>query len=350
MLTEENGEQVVKIIDFGLAKKILPSGEASGAFTIAGGFVGTAEFASPEQIREADLDTRSDIYSLGATFFFMLTGRPPFTGAAGEVMSHQLYKAIPLEPLSTQPSIIVELVQRMMEKEREKRPQTAADLRQLIESASRQLSVSPGADRFRLIEPKEETPQGQWFRALDEHRCQPVDVFVFAREFVTDASFLATVRTQADLARNASHPLLRVIESLEETTERTFLVEEPELRLSLQELLRTRQQLTPSEVGTLMTRLAPLTDHAQNQGLLLLDLTLRGIRLKPTIAVENATNSLEPSHRLLEIGRAEGGSDRFLPCCVGLRRTRQRGDLARRSDPAERRNYYRPEKQLPTFT
>jgi serine/threonine protein kinase len=84
MLTEENGEQVVKIIDFGLAKKILPSGEASGAFTIAGGFVGTAEFASPEQIREADLDTRSDIYSLGATFFFMLTGRPPFIGATGK--------------------------------------------------------------------------------------------------------------------------------------------------------------------------------------------------------------------------------------------------------------------------
>ena len=86
MLTEEHGEQVVKIIDFGLAKKILASGEVSGAFTIAGGFVGTAEFASPEQIREGDLDARSDIYSLGATFFFMLTGKPPFTGAAGEVM------------------------------------------------------------------------------------------------------------------------------------------------------------------------------------------------------------------------------------------------------------------------
>jgi hypothetical protein len=294
MLTEENGEQLVKIIDFGLAKKILPSGEASGAFTIAGGFVGTAEFASPEQIREADLDIRSDIYSLGATFFFMLTGRPPFTGATGEVMSQQLYKEIPLEPLSKQPLIVIELVQRMMEKEREKRPQNAADLRQLFESALRQISVRPGADRFRLMEPKEETPHGQWFRALDEHRGQPVDVFVFTRDLVADAAFLATLRTQAEVVRNASHPLLRAIQSLEETTERTFLVEDPELGLSLQGLLRTRQQLTPSEVGTLMMRLAPLADYAQNQNLRLLDLTLRGIRLNPTAATDKATKLLEP--------------------------------------------------------
>jgi parallel beta-helix repeat protein len=289
MLTEENGEQVVKIIDFGLAKKILPSGEASGAFTIAGGFVGTAEFASPEQIREADLDTRSDIYSLGATFFFMLTARPPFTGAAGEVMSHQLYKAIPLEPLSNQPAIIVELVQGMMEKQREKRPQSAADLRQLIETGLRQISAAAGTDRFRLMEPKAETPQGQWFRALDEHRDRPVDVFVFARDLVADPAFLLTLRTQAELVRNASHPLLRAIHSLEEATERTFLVEDAELELSLQELLRTRQQLTPSEVGILMTRLASLTDYAERQGLLLLDLTLRGIRLNPVAAADNAT-------------------------------------------------------------
>jgi hypothetical protein len=144
------------------------------------------------------------------------------------------------------------------------------------------------------VEPKEETPQGQRFRASDEHRGQAVDVFVFARELVADAAFLANLRTQADLVRNASHPLLRAIQSLEETAERTFLVEDPELELSLQELLRIRQQLTPSEVGTLMTRLAPLADYAQNQNLRLLDLTLRGIRLNPTAATDNATNLQEP--------------------------------------------------------
>jgi hypothetical protein len=286
MLTEENGEQIVKIIDFGLAKKILPSGEVSGAFTIAGGFVGTAEFASPEQIRESDLDVRSDIYSLGATLFFLLTGRPPFTGAAGEVMSHHLYKAIPLEPLSNQPPVVLELVQRMMEKEREKRPQSAAELRQLIESSLQQLSVPAGGERFRLMEPKGETPQGQWFHALDECTGRPVEVFVFNRDVVSDSAFLATLRTQAALVRNAAHPLLRTIHSLEETAEHTLLTEEAELQLSLQELLRHRQQLTPSEAAILLTRLAPLADHAQRQSLGFVDLTLRGIRLSTSAEVD----------------------------------------------------------------
>ncbi len=302
MLTDENGDQVVKIIDFGLAKKILPAGEVSGAFTIAGGFVGTAEFASPEQIRETDLDARSDIYSLGATLFFMLAGRPPFTGAAGEVMSHHLYKAIPLEPLSDQPSAAIELVQRMMEKDREKRPQNAAELRQLIESSLRQLSAPADLDRFRLVEPKEETPQGQWFRALDERTSQPVEVFIFDRGLVSDATFLATLRTQAELVVKAAHPLLRGILSLEETTEHTFLVEEMELGLSLQELLRKRQQLTSSEVAILLTRLASLADYAQGQGLSLLDLTLRGIRLSTSAATDIATPVLDlDSWKALEL-------------------------------------------------
>jgi parallel beta-helix repeat protein len=293
MLTDENGEQVVKIIDFGLAKKILPAGEISGAFTIAGGFVGTAEFASPEQIREADLDARSDIYSLGATLFFMLAGRPPFTGAAGEVMSHHLYKAIPLEPLSNQPSAVIDLVQRMMEKDREKRPQNAAELRQLIESSLRQLTAANGPDRFRLIEPREETLQGEWFRALDERSQQPVDVFIFNRDLASDATFLATLRMQTELVRNAAHPLLRGILSLEETAERTFLVEEGESGLALQELLRKRQQFTPAEVAILLTRLAPLADCAQRQSLSLLDLTLRGIRLRDSAATGDATLLLD---------------------------------------------------------
>ncbi len=303
MLTEEEDEQIVKIIDFGLAKKIHPSGEASGAFTIAGGFVGTAEFASPEQIRESDLDVRSDIYSLGATLFFILIGRPPFTGAAGEVMSYHLYKAIPTEALSNQPESVVELVQRMMEKEREKRPQTAAELRHLIEGTLRDLSAPAGAERFKLKEPQEETPQGQWFHALDERTDEPVEVFIFNRDILSSPGFLAALRTQIELVRNTPHPLLRTVYALEETADRTFLVEEAEFGLSLQDLLRTRQQLTPPEVAILLTRLAPLADHAQRQGLRLVDLTLPGIRLRssarsadhdPTPLAERRLDSWKP--------------------------------------------------------
>jgi parallel beta-helix repeat protein len=322
MLTEESGEQVVKIIDFGLAKKIQQSGEVSGAFTIAGGFVGTAEFASPEQIRESDLDVRSDIYSLGATLFYLLAGKPPFTGAAGEVMSLHLYKAVPLERLVERPAPVVELIGGMMEKEKEKRPQNAAELRQMIEACLRQVPAASGepvsretdgpdnsgAERFKLLEPKEETSEGQWFQALDQSNGQSVDVFVFNRD--VDSAFVSSLRTQAELLRKAPHPLLRAICSFEETGDRTFLVEEAELQVSLQEVLRTKGQLAPREVAPLLTRLADLADHAHRHNLRLVDLTLRGIRLggssvgtrsrasaegpEPVPAIESAELKVDP--------------------------------------------------------
>src|SRR5215813_4877215 len=130
MLVDEEGEKVVKVIDFGLAKSAKREGEDSGTLTVGGGFVGTPHFASPEQLEERDIDTRSDIYSLGATLYYMITGRPPYSGSVAQIMSQHLYKPLPLEPLEGSPSCVVELIQRMMEKDREKRPQTPADVRQ----------------------------------------------------------------------------------------------------------------------------------------------------------------------------------------------------------------------------
>ena len=65
-----------------------------------GGFVGTPHFASPEQVEEGDVDVRSDIYSLGATLYFVLTGQSPFSGSIGQIMSQHLYKPLPMEPLA----------------------------------------------------------------------------------------------------------------------------------------------------------------------------------------------------------------------------------------------------------
>src|SRR5580700_3047689 len=132
MLVDEEGERVVKVIDFGLAKSIKREGEDSGTLTVGGSFVGTPHFASPEQLEERDIDSRSDIYSLGATLYYMIAGRPPYSGSVAQIMSQHLYKPLPLEPLEGSPSCLVGLVQRMMEKDRAKRPQTPAELRQEI--------------------------------------------------------------------------------------------------------------------------------------------------------------------------------------------------------------------------
>src|SRR5947207_3286311 len=78
----ENGGLTVKVIDFGVAKAVA---EKTNAMALThGGFVGTPAFASPEQFTNTPVDVRSDIYSLGATLWFLLTGHMPFTGGTVE--------------------------------------------------------------------------------------------------------------------------------------------------------------------------------------------------------------------------------------------------------------------------
>jgi len=79
----EEAETVVKVIDFGVAKALVEKPDAMGL--THGGFVGTPAFASPEQFTNAQVDVRSDIYSLGVTLWYLLTGHRPFEGATIEV-------------------------------------------------------------------------------------------------------------------------------------------------------------------------------------------------------------------------------------------------------------------------
>jgi len=88
----------VKIIDFGLAKAVA---DAGGEMDITyGEFVGTPNFASPEQFESGPVDVRSDIYSLGATLWFALTGKTPFAGRnIEEIRRVQKLAALPTEQL-----------------------------------------------------------------------------------------------------------------------------------------------------------------------------------------------------------------------------------------------------------
>src|SRR5215469_15847005 len=80
--TAQQSVPTVKVIDFGVAKAIA---EKTNAMSLThGGFVGTPAYASPEQFTDAPVDVRSDIYSLGATVWYLLTGHRPFEGATSE--------------------------------------------------------------------------------------------------------------------------------------------------------------------------------------------------------------------------------------------------------------------------
>ena len=89
---------LVKIIDFGLAKAIHTQTDPRSL--THDGFVGTPDFASPEQFGHSALDVRSDIYSLGETLWFALTGKTPFAGrSVDEIHRAQKSNALPMEQL-----------------------------------------------------------------------------------------------------------------------------------------------------------------------------------------------------------------------------------------------------------
>jgi serine/threonine-protein kinase len=80
-----------KLMDFGFVKPKIETIE-----TEPGMVLGTPDYISPEQAQgKTDIDIRSDIYSLGATFWHMMTGSPPFTGTGSTVMRAHLVKGIP---------------------------------------------------------------------------------------------------------------------------------------------------------------------------------------------------------------------------------------------------------------
>src|SRR6266576_1602 len=111
----EKAETVVKVIDFGVAKALVEKPDAMGL--THGGFVGTPAFASPEQFTEARVDVRSDIYSLGATLWYLLTGNRPFQGTTIEqIRASQHSQALPIEQLKAArvPSKLVSLLVAML--------------------------------------------------------------------------------------------------------------------------------------------------------------------------------------------------------------------------------------------
>ncbi len=133
-----------KILDFGLAKLAYDrrtavetvAGEAlttaSPRLTTAGTAVGTVAYMSPEQARGEELDQRSDLFSLGAIFYEMATGRIPFEGNTSAVIFQGILDRNPRPPLDLNPSLpfkLEEIIAKALEKDMELRYQSAAEIR-----------------------------------------------------------------------------------------------------------------------------------------------------------------------------------------------------------------------------
>jgi serine/threonine-protein kinase len=134
-------ELQAKIIDFGLAKAIADAGGEPDL--THGQFVGTPNFASPEQFGSGRVDARSDIYSLGATLWFALTGLAPHAGSTiEEIRDRQELDQLPVARLVARkvPDPVVKLLRSTLAVDPGKRPGSARELMEALESCRHKLN------------------------------------------------------------------------------------------------------------------------------------------------------------------------------------------------------------------
>src|ERR1700690_942853 len=175
-----------KILDFGLAKR---TDRAGGAKTEAGDSalltrslgnenltspgmtIGTIAYMSPEQARAEELDARTDLFSYGAVLYEMATGRPPFAGNSSAVIYEAILNKNPPPPQRSGdelPEKFVDIIDKALEKDRELRYQSAAEMRADLKRLKRQTSSHSSVAVTKAVasDPRHRWPHRSWLALL----------------------------------------------------------------------------------------------------------------------------------------------------------------------------------------
>jgi serine/threonine protein kinase/Tfp pilus assembly protein PilF len=153
--SDASGALTVKLIDYGVAK-VMGSQAEPGLEQTQAGFIGTPAFASPEQFAGAGqlpIDTRSDIYALGVTLWYLLTGRTPFVGRTMEEIRARQTDELPMEQLKRlhPPGQVIALLKSMLAPDPKDRPQSARELLSAVHRCYERLNPRARSRRRRVM-------------------------------------------------------------------------------------------------------------------------------------------------------------------------------------------------------
>jgi tRNA A-37 threonylcarbamoyl transferase component Bud32 len=331
-VANRTGSIDVKLIDFGLAKGAGMETLDASRITLTRDFVGSPAFSSPEQCQTKRLDVRSDIYSLGVTLWYLISGKRPFSGSIGEVIVAQVTQPPPFDQLAQVPEPVLALLRRMLAKSPGERFQTPEELQDAIEQTaaglSSQLNAVPEgiaakatpatgellsnqrrkdapnvmlatlasplfdtylatsvgallANRYRLLNEEREGNGGRLFLARDE-QAQPdqpseIAVKLLHPGITADGRLLDLLEKELEVIGQAAHPHLFRYFRLERGVSAPFLVREWKHGFLLYDLLRRRHSLRPQQLPKVLGPLAATVDFVASRGLGLVDVSVRKI-------------------------------------------------------------------------
>lgn len=305
LVAGEGNEEITKIIDFGIAKPLFETARGS---TLTNLFAGKSEYCSPEQCGLLDedevIDRRADIYSLGVTFYQMLSGRLPFYASSpqGYLLKHTGEKPKPLSAHflpGELPQSLERIVMKMLAKIRADRYSSMEDLIFDLDRVSLTDAFAPfevealrgapsdGVDEWKpgdlfahryLVEKAiGGGGMGTVYKAMDTILGVPVALKILSRRIAGNEQMLARFKREVILARKVSHPNACRIFDIGEYKGAHYVSMQYLEGQSLQEILESSNRLTPQVALPILRQVALAIQEAHRAGVIHRDLKPQNI-------------------------------------------------------------------------
>jgi hypothetical protein len=352
LINHRGRADVIKVLDFGIAKIIAPEYDESVRLTRRGEVFGTAAYMSPEQLQGIGNEPRSDIYAIGCIAWELLVGEPPFLGKTMDVMNAHLSRA-PDSPRARRragdvPVELDDLILRCLEKEPDRRFQGGRELgvalaevpgyRPHRTSSGRRLRITPPADDYQNPEDTESQ--------TDEYRFTDPDAGTRATELLEpdaaddglrelaealldagakDYQLILGVTDLRELEKQrAGHALqMQALEARAETMEKLAQEREAGLRFALGELAEIASPEADAQARRIEMRLATVARDLEKDldGITREAIALAATRARTEEQIRQLLGSLD---LLVEELLPRFGNEPAIAPLVSQRRTRPR--------------------------